>query len=385
MRVLFAVLALCSAGRLKAIYQNADGSGYKLGVLDPSNGAFSSGPLLFPPSNCTPGWQLLAPASPATTTVLYPNTTMFLLAREVCGARDTQLALFTALYYDSARAYKLASLDPNVFGSDPHIAWDYTCNVIVGASLVNRSEGALSVAYPFAQVSAYDGQVRPLPDQGLAVAYCGECWRRVENAFMSVDGRWGAQGGASEGVEQCDGCLSYVLEEYVADYQAVLPRQIVGRDLHTGSVVVNVTDPTNLLALTFLPAYAFPALTQGIYLGIGVCCELEWCAQECEGHGGKLALVGWANRAYWPSVLAILNEKPAADHSEATLGVAVDYLFEVEIGQYAARLSVWAGNKIYSFTLSPGGPNGYPPPKLTPLETSPVLDARPVAWFYTSN
>jgi hypothetical protein len=355
-----------SAGRLSVIYSEyADGGGpLHLSVIDPSSGTIDSADartIAFPPSDCDPGWSLSNGTNGQTFTVFPMNQSVFIMAQETCrdhepNLRNTTLfSLFAGVFEDDFAAQDwwvrgtlrdgpndvraIASF-PNVTGDsvlDLNIDWDHVCNVLVVAPVPadpeNNDPPARDAPPPprqILQVSEYDGEVRP---KGVfpSPARCGYptppggCWRRV-GGLSAVDahpiGRrlrdpeQAANGTAAVVAEQqeeanCGNCSYYFLEEQMDGLEVVAgaPRQLIGRSVMNGTLTLNVTEPTQLLSLSFVGAeygnlVGLPR--SGLFLGVGVCCELAWCPPECEGHGGVLSLVGWVPGPYQrPTVLAV--------------------------------------------------------------------------------
>jgi hypothetical protein len=343
--LLLALLTVyCEAGRLSVLYNEySDGSGpITISVMDPSSGSVD-GPdartVAFPASTCTPGWSLSNGTHGQTSSVFAMNQTVFILAQETCTdpstgitsyANTTVFGMFAGIFEDFAArewwAHSELRMDPDDFRPyaelsnltdnvlDMNINWDHTANVLLVAPApppaspdrsTPRRDG-MPQRMQILEISEYDGEVRPKavynasPPCGYPKP-AGGCWGRV-NGLSTVDFHSPERLAALRASrhldprplrarfreEHCENCSFYYLEEQIQYGTTPVEgaaRNLIGRRVQTGSVTLNITDPTNLLSLQFyVPEYGVLDLPQsGAFFGVGVCCELAWCPPDCEG------------------------------------------------------------------------------------------------------
>eukprot|EP00756_Hemistasia_phaeocysticola_P011210 Hpha_TRINITY_DN15097_c2_g7::TRINITY_DN15097_c2_g7_i1::g.123445::m.123445 len=377
MRTLLLMMAVVGVlgGRLNVVTQDALGQ-LRVQGLDPATGEKTEGTQIKLPDG---DWELVNGTHGQSSAAFYTNSSLFLIARE---KKSGNVSLFQ-MYAGGGFVHQVADITPMAKAAGGaaalHFDWDGVCNLILTAP-----SGETVKQY---EISEYDGQIRPLPDQTLAAG-----WVQQKGLFgvRSPQGWWGRQaqrrrGGVLEA--QCEDCQTYTLEtpEGTATGEARTVN-IVGRGVHNGSVVFNVSDePTRLLTMSYAAGKNFGQGGNDIFIGLGECCDLRGCPEECEGHGGELSLVLYQGKSFWPQVLAILPGSSVQDGVAVRLGVAVDLQFPAGgSGEYATRVSVLTGGQVSSFQLVPGQYGGW---TAVPMSQSPKNvfpdDRQPVVWAYT--
>eukprot|EP00656_Telonema_subtile_P054942 TRINITY_DN8336_c0_g1_i1.p1 TRINITY_DN8336_c0_g1~~TRINITY_DN8336_c0_g1_i1.p1 ORF type:complete len:364 (+),score=78.71 TRINITY_DN8336_c0_g1_i1:133-1224(+) len=354
-------------------------------------------PITMPATSCPGGtWKLSPGSNGQGSTSFYMNGSFFVIGRQACpgSSSDTNTTLFQLYGRGSyLRPTPLPQLDEMDL-SAIHMAWDWTCNIAV--LVPNQHGGFVSL-----EVSEYDGQVRTL----VSLDGPEDKWTWMKGLTALDIGHF--NNSYSSGTESnCgrEGCAVYTKEQPGSNQ----PGNIIGRLLHTGKLVSNITDPTQMGSMSFLPKNGWGALPEAsdrilehwskgalslravgaatrigdVFVGLGVCCELEWCDSECEGHGGELTLVSWgSDRSIWPRILTVLgpDSKKAAEAS-LQLGVAVD-IFGYPVGpeEYATRVSVWSDGKILSYKLNN---TDYGTPQVEQIATSKDVGRTPLLWGY---
>ena len=408
------------AGRLHLVTNR------RAGLLDPGTGLVQLDELVFPKlASARCKWELLRGTVGQTSTSFYTNSSIFMVAQEVCNSSSvitgTHLLSLrargsTANVLDSGKDLTalVAAADGGAAKalSQLHVAWDFTCNIIVTASNTTTSGYPRNTTYARVEVSEYDGEVRPLPAAGNETAGgCdGGCWKRVSGpGGLSSRVDWGAwrrkdwEGERPDETNCGVECASFVVESWWNGYAESGRRRIIGRGVHNASVVSNVSEPTQLRTMSWLP----PNRTQrangwtGTFIGLGECCELEDCPPECEGHGGQLSIV-----AYYPPtaggygeprvVLPLKGSHAASDTRAVRMGVAIDHAYPVGEGraaqqqqhQLAPRVTVWVGGQLRSYMVTYDDFAPFTLPTITPIALTGevVLDAdeEPVMMAFTN-
>ena len=419
------LLHAANAGRLHLITNK------RAGLLDPGTGLLQLDALALPKThNKSCSWDLLRGTAGQSSAVFYQNSSLFAVAQQVCnrttssGKKESSiigthiLAFFAngagARLLDREGSNNLTAMAAAAEGgaskalAQLHIAWDFVCNLIV--TLANTTSVAAgyprNTSFARAEVSEYDGEVRPLPAGGNETdgfEGCGHgCWKRVSGVGgLSARRDWGAwrsmenAGGERPEEATCkEDCAVYHIESWWNAYEEVGPRRIIGRGLHNLTVLSNGTEPTLLRTMSWLP----PNETQrskgylGTFLGLGECCELRDCPPECEGHGGQLSIVSYYPGSYSPRVvLPLVGTTAATDELATRMGVAIDHFYPVggpDSQLLMPRITVWVNGKLQSYRVEFDGYEKYNLPSLVPIAMSPVvkLDGRgeeAVAMAYT--
>ena len=299
-----------TAARLSVLYQEFGTEGpITISVLDPSSGSVD-GPdartVEFPPSSCKPGWSLSNGTHGQTSSSFSMNQTLFILAQETCKdatngetafKNTTVFGMFAGVFEDFAAqewwAHSELRADPNDMRPyaqisdltddvlDMNINWDHTANVLLvaphrpaGPDAANRN-GDPPKQMQILEISEYDGQVRPKAVFNSSLQpQCypkppGGCWARVKGpsavdfprperiaalrASRHLDPRPLRTRLGEE--ENCGNCSFYFLEEQQLEYGSTprgsAKRQLIGREVETGKLTLNISDPTQLLSLQF--------------------------------------------------------------------------------------------------------------------------------------
>ena len=195
-----------------------------------------------------------------------------------------------------------------------------------------------------------------------------------------------------------DDCAEFVVEEWWEGFEARPGRRrLIGRGLHNRSVVSNVSEPTRLRTLSWLP----PNATQrqhgwsGAFFGLGECCELPGCPNECEGHGGQLSIVTYAPGTFTPRVvMPLVGSSASGDKVALRMGIAVDHSYPVvdtngtTEEHFAPRLTAWVGGRLLSWRVEYDAFTAYTQPSLIPIAVSPEVahlekGEEPVMMAYT--
>jgi len=399
------LLGLC--GRLHIMTMSYDGKIIQ-GVIDPTTGEMDqTNPVNLPDTECDPGWVLGKGGPGQTSEVFYGNGTFFFFAQEHCGNSISNTTLFEVFPYGrySRELAKFPELDAQLENSllNYHLSWDWICNLIVVVRNYYKLKDLTQWHYRSIEVSSFDGQKRPLPDQGSDTSRCRDCWhwvkgvsgvdpgpvpdQRCRSSMHNQNGtNFHNQNGSSmhDNEVTCQNCVFYTLEEQVVNYDVQKPRRLIGRGLHNGSVVINATDICQLQAMSYLPnSYFFSGdfFPGDIFIGLGVCCELSWCPEMCEGHGGKLSIVEWRHNNYSAHVLLVLPFTPDdLGPLGMQMGIAMDLRgFPVNQTYYTPRFSLWINQKIYSYQITV---NEWGMHSVSKIAKSPDLSLNPLLWAY---
>jgi hypothetical protein len=405
------------------------------------------------PAQLRPGcyWNASLGGHMQSSDLFYTNSTYFFVAKEFCVNSTVsgptaspptppaipQTAVLTAGPQPGGAAGIMASLDSILAGAyggpdhaldHLHVEWDFACNLIAtaprrsGRSLLH---GAPTFTYERIEISDYDGRIRPLPATNGSAPGCqhsvgsGGCWQRRDLLGGLAAGRdYGAwrngwtPASQKPKEDRCDNCAVFVGEELVGRHGPVQgTRRLVGRAVHNQSVVYNASDTTNLLTMSYLPPAGMSdgsgsvdglghyeggrsggessSAGGGVFIGLGVCCELRGCPEGCEGHGGELALVSfnpWSVYKLPPQLIMPIEGSSGEDDAlAARMGIAIDYRYPLSTGQEAPRVSAWVNGTVLSWRVSF---DEYGTVSLSQIGggSTPQIDPSrlPVMWGYTN-
>eukprot|EP01062_Namystynia_karyoxenos_P055944 TRINITY_DN46947_c0_g1_i1.p1 TRINITY_DN46947_c0_g1~~TRINITY_DN46947_c0_g1_i1.p1 ORF type:complete len:432 (+),score=143.68 TRINITY_DN46947_c0_g1_i1:74-1297(+) len=387
------------AGHLHVITRGWDG--VKVGTMDPATGEMGTfTDLKLPAADEGCVWSIAQGTQGQTATVFYTNGTLFFVGQQRCGdtTKVRNTTLFTAMWQSVRPLARLDDLADGAPGGaanasqQMHIEWDWTCNVVVSM----RQAAGKGISYKQVEVSEYDGALYPLPGlQTSEAPACGNCWRQrdglgalaTQGAYGLLESRPGTAVRRARPQEaNCgDRCLRYAAEEWWAADQfgrvaRTEQRRIVGRGVHNGTVVTNVTDSTRLLTLSPVIVPGYPSQT--VLVGLGVCCDLEGCPEQCEGHGGQLSLVYYQGGSFWPEVLAVLEGTKGDDADALRMGVAVDHRYPQTGSTFMPRVSVYASKAVWTYSLTFDKYGSPTAKRISKSPQNPLMDAEPQLWGY---
>jgi len=319
----------------------------KAGLLDPETGkVVCESVLKLPSSSCR--WNLGEGTRGQTSATFNMNSSFFFLAQEAdCPSYATPRTLLLDVMgpFESANGCAvscrpLQQINTTAYIDTMNIDWDHTCNVVA----LNPEQHNDSVIYRVLQISEYDGQVRPQVVYKQEEKDCKDCWRKVQGVGALDQGNFTSVWNPE--LNCGDSCVFYSLEQQYQAGAPVLPRAFVGRSFRTGLLMANVSDPFNLLTLTWV-SWLQDYNTFNQFIGIGVCCSESYCHADCAGLDGHMVLVSYEPTKQKFRVLSDISKKQ--DQDTARLGVELSPFF-TENGT-TKQAYVFHSNTVITFDL----------------------------------